>query len=350
MAAPGATEEVRVGEVVALQEGQQLVLVEAQVDRGHPGAQQGAGVLGAEAGAGRAGPRVALAHEPLHHLEDGLGARLGRRGAGRAVAEGARGEAHRRVRPLRRAALLAASAGVAEHDVVEEPAPAVGLRGLGERAPDVDAGMVVRAADAGAAVRLDVDDRGGVQLTGARAVARLPGAEELREAPAVARQQRRLDRVERVREGAGDRALAQLVGDGLDIAGELLQALVIVRRDAPAEDVHRLGLAAKPGGELLGDERVVVLGGELKGAVDRVVIGDRHEVHAAALGELVDLVGRRGAFGQAERPLDAELGDRRGGRVAVQVDPAGRLWGHRCSRSQYVVFCVALCAANGPNS
>ena len=34
-------------------------------------------------------------------------------------------------------------------------------------------------------------------------------------------------------------------------------------------------------------------------ALDRVVVGDRHEVHAAALGQLVDLFGRRGAFRQA---------------------------------------------------
>jgi alpha-glucosidase (family GH31 glycosyl hydrolase) len=42
--------------------------------------------------------------------------------------------------------------------VVEERAPARRLRRLGEGAPDVDAGVVVRAADARAAVRLDVDD------------------------------------------------------------------------------------------------------------------------------------------------------------------------------------------------
>ena len=148
----------------------------------------------------------------------------------------------------------------------------------------------------------------------------------------MARHQRRLHGVERVRQGAGDRALAQLVGDGLDVAGQVLEALVVVGGDVPDEDVHGLRLAAKPGGQLLRNERVFVALVQLHRAVDRVVIGDRDEVHPAALGELVDLLGRRGALGQTERPLNPELGHRRGGRMAVQVDPAGRDWGHRSSQ------------------
>ena len=69
-----------------------------------------------------------------------------------------------------------------------------------------------------------------------------------------------------------------------------------------------LRLAAKPDGELLGDEDVVAIG-DLEAAVDRVVIGDRHEVHVPPLGELVDLLRRRRALGKAEASLDAELGD-----------------------------------------
>ena len=84
-----------------------------------------------------------------------------------------------------------------------------------------------------------------------------------------------------------------------------------------------LGLAAEAGGQLLRDEHVGAVGDGQR-AVDRVVVGDRHEVHPAPLGEGVDLLGRRGALGQAQRVLDPELGDRGGGRVAVQVDPAGR--------------------------
>ena len=276
-----------------------------------------------------AGTRVALLHQPLDHREDrtGVGGRVGRL----AASEGAGGERHRRVRPLRRAAVLAERGGVAGDDLVEELAPRRALHCLRARPADVDPGVIVGAADAGAPVRLDVDLGGRVELGCARAVARLPDRKQLGQAPPVARQQRRLDRVERVRERACDLALRKLFGDGLDVAGERLQTLVVLPGDAPAEDVHRLGLAAKPGGELLGDERVLVAVGKLERAVDRVVIGDRHEVHPAALGEVIDLLRRCRALRQAERALHAELGHRRGGRVAVQVDPAGRSGGHRCS-------------------
>jgi hypothetical protein len=91
--------------------------------------------------------------------------------------------------------------------------------------------------------------------------------------------------------------------------------------DAVAEDVDRLGLALEPRRQLLGDEDVGAVG-DLLDAGDRVVIGDRHEVHPATLGQLVDLFGRRRALGQPERALDPELRELRGGRVAVQVDPA----------------------------
>ena len=52
--APGAAEEVGVAEVLVLQVGQQLALVEAQVDGVQPGVQQRARVVGAEVGADRA--------------------------------------------------------------------------------------------------------------------------------------------------------------------------------------------------------------------------------------------------------------------------------------------------------
>ena len=56
-------------------------------------------------------------------------------------------------------ALLAARAGQARADEAQERLGAVGARRLGPRAPDVDAGVVVRAADPGPAVGLDVDRR-----------------------------------------------------------------------------------------------------------------------------------------------------------------------------------------------
>src|SRR5262249_53312063 len=88
--------------------------------------------------------------------------------------------------------------------------------------------------------------------------------------------------------------------------------------DPVAEDMNRLGLAGEAGGQLLGDEAVVTVR-QLQAAVDRVVVGDRDEVHAAPLGELVDLLRGGRALGQAERSLDPEPRELRSGRMAVHV-------------------------------
>ena len=80
---------------------------------------------------------------------------------------------------------------------------------------------------------------------------------------------------------------------------------MVLRGDPEAQDVHGLGLAVEVRGQLLRDERAGQVG-DRERAVDRVVVGDRHEVHAAALGELVDLVRRSRALGESERTLDAQ--------------------------------------------
>jgi len=98
--------------------------------------------------------------------------------------------------------------------------------------------------------------------------------------------ERRRDVVEGVRQRAGDPVLVEVRGAGLDVAGVCLQPLVVSRSDPVAKDVNRLGLAGEAGGQLLGDEAVGTAG-QLEAAVDRVVVGDRDEVHAAPLGELI---------------------------------------------------------------
>jgi hypothetical protein len=183
---------------------------------------------------------------------------------------------------------------------------------LGERAADVHASVVVRARDAGAAAGLDVHDCRHVQLGRARAVARLPDGEELREAAAVAGQQRRLDGVERVRQRTRDLALVEVLRARVDVAAVALEPLVVVSVDAPAEDVNRLPLAREPRGQLLRHEEIGQRG-QLERPADRVVIGDRDEVHAAPLGQLVDLVGRGCALRQVESALYAELRELRRG-------------------------------------
>ena len=321
VAAAGAPVEVGVREAVGLQVGDQVAVRQVQLDRREPGAQQRAGVFGAEVGGRAAATGVGVGHHPLDHLEDG--GRVGLGAVLRAATERADGKRHRVVRPARRAALVAARLHAAGADVREELLRRGGPRSLGERAADVDPGVVVGPADPGPPVRLDVDRGREVELGVARAVAHLPDPEQLGEPAPVAWRERRGDGVERVRERAGDLAFVQVRRDDLDVVAVRLQPLVVVGRDAEAQHVHLLRLAAERDGELLGHEHAGAVGDRQR-AVDRVVVGDRDEVHAAPLGERVDLFRRRGALGQPERGLDPEPGDRGRGRVAVQVDPAGR--------------------------
>jgi hypothetical protein len=193
-------------------------------------------------------------------------------------------------------------------------------RRLGEGAPDVDAGVVVRAADAGSPVRLDVDRGRHVELASAGAVAGLPDRKQLREASAVTGGERGRYGEERVCQRAGDLALVEVRGAGLEVVRVRLEELVVGRGDPVTEDVDRLWLAGEPGGELLGDEDVRAIR-ELEAAGDRVVVGDRDEVHPPALGQLVDLLRRGGALGQPDAALDSELRLLGCGRVTVHVGP-----------------------------
>ena len=301
MAAARAPLERRVREAVGLEVAEQHALVGVELDRLEPGAQHRAGVARSEVAA----LRLVLDDDPLDHPHD-------RGGVGRRVVvvapERAHGERHRRVRPLGRRALVAEGADAAGAHVGEELLRRRRLRGLGPRAPDVDPRVVVRASDPDPALGVDVDRGRQVELAGARAVADLPDREQLREPAPVAGGQRRLDGVERVGERARDLVLVQVGGDRLDVARVRLQPLVVGGRDAEAQHVHGLRLAAEARGQLLGDEHVGTIG-DLEHAGDRVVVGDRHEVHAAALGQGVDLFGRRGALGQPQLALDPELRD-----------------------------------------
>ena len=57
-------------------------------------------------------------------------------------------------------------------------------------------------------------------------------------------------------------------------------------------------------------------------ARDRVVVGDRHEVHPAALGELVDLLRLGCALRQVQGTLDSQLRQLGCRRMHVHVGPA----------------------------
>ena len=152
--------------------------------------------------------RVALGHHALGHPQHG--GRIGRR------------RRPRRAPSVRTAIAIAACAHLAADPwsppAITRPARRCARnslrrgcrRGLRPRPPDVDAGVVVGAADADAAAGLDVDPRGLVELGRAGAVADLPGAEQLREPPAMAGGERGGDGVERVRERARDLVLVEV--------------------------------------------------------------------------------------------------------------------------------------------
>ena len=299
VAAARAALERRVREAVGLQVAEQHALVGVELDGLEPRAQHRPCVARPEVAA----LRLVLGHDPLDHPHH-----RGRVGWRVVVvaAERPHGEGHRRVRPLGRRALVAEGADAARADVREELLRRRRLRRLGPGAPDVHPRVVVRAADPDPAMGVDVDGGRQVELAGTGAVADLPDREQLGEPAPVARGQRRLDGVERVSERARDLVLVQVGGHRLDVAGVGLQPLVVAGRDAEAEHVHGLRLAAEARGQLLGDEHVGPVG-DLEDAGDRVVVGDRHEVHAAALGQGMDLLGRCGALGQPQLALDPQL-------------------------------------------
>ena len=342
MLAAGAPVQIGVAEVLALHVRDQIVsacvpstIEVVQLDRAQPGAQQLARVRGSQIAARRPVAGVALAQQPTHHRHHPRRVGVSRALVRRAWPERACGERDRGVCPLGGASLGAVRAHLAATHVCEELLGGARGRRLGVGAPDVDARVVVAAADADPVACGDVRGSGAVELASARPVARLPHGEQLRQAPAVTRAERSGDGVVGMRERARDVALAQVVRAQLDVVAVSLEPLVVLAGDAVAEDVDRLWLAAEARGQLLGDEHVGPVG-DLEHARDRVVVGDRHEVHAAALGQLVDLLRRRRALRQADRALHAELGDLRCARVAVHVHPADRLGG--CLRAGVAVL------------
>ena len=152
----------------------------------------------------------------------------------------------------------------------------------------------------------------------------------------MARGERRLHRVEGVRERAGDAARAEVFGARLQIVRVVPAATRGRRARSRSRARARPGARPEAGGQLLRHEHVGAVG-QREHAVDRVVVGDGHEVHPAALGELVDLLGRSGALRQPERPLD-----RRGGTPGRRSSGSAGLRGSRvpsrfpCKPAQFV--------------
>ena len=314
----GPAVEVGMGELAVLEQAEQPRLADLEVHRHEPRSQQRQRILRAEVATDRPVTDVALAHHPFDDLQDGGG--IGSRRA-LAVPERPDRECHRGVGPLGGASLRSVGLGSAGAYVGEKLLGRVRSRGLRERTADIDSGVVVRAPDRGSPMGLDVDERRQVELLGARAVPCLPDREQLRQAPPVARGQRRLDGIEGVCQCRGDLARVQVLGAGFDVATVGLQPVVIVRRVPVTEHVHGLRFAAEPNGQLLREKGVRQVADQ-QGAGDRVVVGDRYVIHPSALGELVDLFRGCGALRQVQGALDAKLRQLRGGRVDVHVGTA----------------------------
>ena len=181
-----AAVQLGVAEAVGLHEGEQLALA---AGRGRPRPARRAAARGASSGprsaASGAAAGVALRHHALDHPQHDrrVGRARRRRGRSARSASAIAACAHLAAEPCSPCALHAAGAQVGE----ELAAACAARRRLGPRAADVDAGVVVGAADADAAVGVDVDGGGRVELGRAGAVADLPDVEQLGEAPPVPR-------------------------------------------------------------------------------------------------------------------------------------------------------------------
>src|SRR5437763_3767315 len=120
----------------------------------------------------------------------------------------------------------------------------------------------------------------------------------------------------------------QVIGTGHDIALMRLKPLMVLGRDPEAQNVDGLRLLGKPRCQLFRyeDPRLVR---DLEYAGDRVVVGDRHEIHAPPLGQFIDLSWRGRALGKRYGALDLE--PREFGRpgVTVKVRPRGGPSGRR---------------------
>ena len=161
--ATGAAVEVGVTDFTVLEQRQQFALVDAEVHRNEPSAQECDRVVGPEIRSRAAVPHVALCDHALDDLQDGR-----RVGSGVPLARTQRPdrERHCGVGPLRGAALRAVSRHRARPDVGEELRRRGCFGGLRERAADIDSGVVIGASDGRPSMGLDVNERRQVELFG----------------------------------------------------------------------------------------------------------------------------------------------------------------------------------------
>jgi hypothetical protein len=214
-------------------------------------------------------------------------------------------------------------------------------RELGPRPADVEQAVVVGAPDAGLHPRLRPErfeivtlrqlldfrlrqpvEHGleGLAVQGAvGAVVALETLEQQQQPLKVPALQLLVLAVDRVGDGVGDLFARDIGGDVVDVFRQRLQRLVVGAADAVDEDVHLALVLGEPARELFADEHAGLPVDDPQHALDRVVVGDRDEVHAAALRLRVNLGGGAVALGAVDRVERGLGGLVAGVAVAVQV-------------------------------
>ena len=178
--------------------------------------------------------------------------------------------------------------------------------------------------DPGTSEVIEVVFKHGAMGARVRAVEGLPALKQQRGTFKVPRLQSTVLIVHGVRERMGEISPSEPPGQGVAVIPQSLlpDFVVHVRRQAPDEDMQLATILGEVGRDLLTDDDVGEAAiDEFDGAVDRVVVGECDEVHAAGTRLLVDAFGGRVAFGDIEVPERAHDGAAAGVGVTVHVHP-----------------------------
>ena len=269
------------------------------------------------------------------------------------LAVGVGGERCHRVGELDRRAVGALGGSRARRHRVEERGGRVARRrrpGVG----DVDRAVVVGAAgerDRPGVHRLEVVPTGQLREVPVRrrsrdpagdevrvlrpgAVPPLPDREEEHHPLDVPRRERRPHPVQRVRERVHEAALAEEGDELVDRAAVGLKVGVVLLGQVPHEDVQRRRVLGEAGRDLDREEGVLEVRDPQR-ALDRVVVGDRDEVHPPSPRHAVDALRLGERLPEPRAPQRKVPAIRRKARMNVQVaaSSAGAVCHHsRCSR------------------
>ena len=115
-----------------------------------------------------------------------------------------------------------------------------------------------------------------------------------------------------------DALAAEELDEVIDVRAGGLDPVVLIDREVPGEHVDHRAVLGKAGRDLLGQEEVRVMQ-EGQPARDRVVIGQRDEVHAAGLAQPVLLLRLGVALGAAKAQRVPLVIRRRRCRMEVKI-------------------------------